>query len=111
MSGYSIVNGTPNTCVPCSANCINCNSSSCLSCAIGYTVISANCVSCSDPALGIAGCITCSTIGNKILCDICSNGFYLLKSKCATCNSTFPNSYLCSNTNIIQCLNDFVLPI
>jgi len=67
------------TCVACDSSCKTCSGStttSCLSCASGFFLISGSCLPCDF------SCLTCS--GSSTFCTSCAN--YLLQNKCvASC--------------------------
>ena len=69
-------------CTNCTANCLSCNSSTCMQCAANYTL---------DPVSGV--CYTC----NISYCESCSSN-----DVCGTCNSGF-NSTINPTTNASEC--------
>lgn len=106
LTGYRL----SGTCLQCPPNCNQCTASACTTCATGFALITGGCVPCTTSANGgTAGCLVCSVNSGSISCSKCADGYYLTNSNtCATCHSRFPNSGLCTSSQLIQCRNDFV---
>lgn len=51
---------------------------------------------CPTGSSAIPNCLTCSTVGNNILCSTCLNGYYLASSLCVSCSSVLPNCNFCT---------------
>ena len=103
-----------NKCVACQiANdpmCINCAADlvSCSLCKSGYYLGSTNkCQSCA------IGCLSCESVE---LCNVCSDGFYMLKDEnknslgvCQQCNPNLGCATCLSNSVCLSCLTNYTL--
>lgn len=96
------------SCISCTSNCQTCTSLVCTQCNTALSgLISGVCYLCTDISVqGSLGCTTCTSNGVRILCSVCSNGYYLnsVTQKCVVCSTA--HSTLCNATNVIQCQND-----
>ena len=104
--GFRISGGT---CSACTSNCITCTALVCNTCNALSGLISGICYLCTDSAKqGSAGCLTCTSNPTRILCTSCAAGYFLdsTTQACVQCSTQYPNSILCTATNIIQCAND-----
>ncbi len=105
LNGYRLAGSL---CTACSSpTCLQCTASACTQCQSGYALVSGSCQACSTTVAG-AGCLVCSNTGGSITCSKCADGYYLtLGNVCASCNSRYPNSVLCTINQPLQCLNDY----
>ncbi len=87
--------------------CLSCNSSQCLSCALGYYLVNNYCTLCS---MAINSCSQCSYLNSNITCQLCLAGYYISnKFTCISCNTTLPFCINCINsTTCVACLSGYI---
>ncbi|KAL4507644.1 hypothetical protein ABPG73_012332 [Tetrahymena malaccensis] len=92
-----------NKCQPCDIACDGCTgseSSDCLKCKDGYSLVNSICIKCDS------SCQTCSGIDSN-QCESCHSNNYLTKEKCYKCDESCLNCNGSSNQQCSECNNGF----